>query len=289
MTAHEKAREVANKIRGEVAAKQEGEVQNRKAAETALAQIEENSELAQMYNASAKVGAENLSGAAPYLKIHAAGKSTTNNLADGKMPNDGWFFYAPTQEQFQFVEAHILTISRGFRTLEDKKNDDGTIIKVEKFNQLMGGIITNGGNPRPFIMFMRGKRLSPMWDFGKQIVKYTTRKPIGIPMFALSIILGTHTENNTGNQGYTHIIDFEIEEDENGNPKLVLDTGEFTFLKRMAEDLGETINSLIAAKEIKKNGAEPIEAQEIEPDPEDDYVPPPTSNHVEVEPDEVPY
>ena len=112
-TGVEAARETAGKLRKEQDAKKENEAKAMATVKNELDKIRNNPELAKLYQDNAKVGAENLAGELPLLKIHAVGRSLKNELKDGSEPNDGWFFYKPTQEQFQEIECHILTISRG--------------------------------------------------------------------------------------------------------------------------------------------------------------------------------
>jgi hypothetical protein len=212
-----------------------------------LALVTNDPELIQMYTENAKVGSENLSGAAPYLKVHSAGRSTTNVLADGTQPNNGYFFYQPTQEQFQTITGHVLTISRGFRA-EGMNEKDGK--KESVYNQILAGVFFDKGEYKPFLMYMTGMKLSPMWEFGKEASKWTKAKPLPIPMFALSVKLSTKEVKTP--YGFSWVIDFEIEKDAEGNPKLVLDAGEFQYLKDSVETVKETIESLIANKATKE-------------------------------------
>ena len=108
MTGIDKARAIRDKIVDEVEVKKaeeegkeikpvrEEEINNSLAT---LDSINANAELAKMYSDNAQVGSQNLSGGMPILKIHSTGRSV-NELADGMEPNNGWFFYKPTKEQF---------------------------------------------------------------------------------------------------------------------------------------------------------------------------------------------
>lgn len=239
--AERKFREMGEKLKADKEAGVQNEKKNTEIALNNLAQIRQNAQLAQMYSESASVGADNLSGELPLMKVHAVGKSTKNELADGTEPNDGWFFYKPTGEQFQTVRCHILTISKGFRA-------EGMEKKMI-FNQVIGGVIMDGAEMKPFIMYMTGLKLSPMWEFGKQASKYTKMKPIAIPMFALTVKLSTEKVSN--NYGKSWIVNFEIEKNEDGSPVLVMDPGEFQFLKDHVEMVEDTIASIITAKAVK--------------------------------------
>ena len=240
-----KFKEMGEKLKNDTREAVETEKKETAIALSNLDAIRKNAELAKMYSESAQVGAENLSGELPLLKVHAVGKSTKNELSDGTEPKDGWFFYKPTGEQFETVRCHILTISRGFRA-------EG-MEKKEIFNQVMGGVIIDNGEMKPFVMYMTGLKLSPMWEFGKSVSKYTKMKPVPIPMFALTVNLTTEKVANA--YGKSWIVRFELEKnEEDGSPVLVMDQGEFQFLKDSTEMVEETITSLIEAKAIAEDG-----------------------------------
>lgn len=270
-TGKEKARETADKIKADNAAKEEVAGKNVAQAKeqlNQLATIQQDSELAQMYNDNAKVGAENLGGEVPLLKVHATGRSNSE-LADGTEPPDGSFFYKPTQEAFEEVTCHILTISKGFRA--KGLEDDGE----EKFNQLLGGMLVADGNYQPFVMYFTGLKLSYLWDFGKSAGKYTRRKPLSIPMFALTVKLTTE-KIPTSSYGKVWIVNFEIEKQEDTNPSLVADAGEFQFLKDSAVEMQDMIESIIAAKS-KVKVEEPVTPLKTEEPPDYTTAPAPES------------
>ena len=223
--------------------KKETEVNNMVMAKQTLDMIRQDKELVDLYNANADAGSEHLASELPVLKVHALGKSTENHLPDGSEPNDGWFFYKKTQQQYQYITAHILSISRPFRSegIDGKKN---------VFNQLMTGIITNDEGNKPFVMYVTGTKLERMWNFGKAAAKFVRAKPIAIPLFALTIRLTT--EKIDTKYGKSWVINFEIVIDENGSPAVVTDKGKFEFLRNMVDMLGETVENIIAAKESKE-------------------------------------
>jgi len=212
-------------------------------AEKGLAAIVQDPELAKMYKDNATLGAENLAGASPILKVHSTGKSITNELANGEEPNNGWFFYKPTEEQFETVECHVLCISKGFRS-EGMRNENK--LGKDQFNQILGGVIVNSDNPKPFIMYLSGKKLQRMWDFGKEASKYTRAKPIPIPMFALKVKLSTEQEKSAF--GPQWVINFEIVKGEDNSLVVVTDSGLFAFLKDMVSSVKESVDSLVAAR-----------------------------------------
>ena len=244
MTGIDKAREVAENLKKEAQKAEEVKAERLEVVKNELAMIAEDKTLAQMYQDNAKLGSDNLSGELPLLKIHATGRSNKNYLRNGQEPNDGFFFYKPTQEQFESVDVHILTISRGFRA--EGLEGNGNV-----FNQIVGGaIIEADGNYKPFIMYFTGLKLSNLWNFGKEASKFTKAKPISIPMFALTVRLTTEKVANS--YGKSWIINFNIVKNEDGSPKLITDPGIFTYLKDSVIQVEDTVSSLVSAKENKE-------------------------------------
>jgi hypothetical protein len=239
MTGLDKAREVADKIKGASAEKAAAGEKEMVAVKNELASVQANPDLVKLYQDNAEVGSQNVTGNMPFLKIHTVGKSSTNELPDGKEPNDGWFFYTPLGEQYETVFCHILTISRGFRS-------EGMEGKANVYNQIMGGVIVNG-SVKPFLMYMSGLKLQPMWDFGKDAKKFTHAKPFPIPMFSLKVKLTTEQVKHSF--GKSWVVKFLIIKDMNNDPEVVADPGFFNFLKNHVRTLEESINMLIASKE----------------------------------------
>lgn len=254
MTGHQKFQQAGEKLKTEMAKKEVEEEKAKEEVNNQLAVLRSNSELARMYSESSQVGAANIAGELPLLKVHSVGRSTKNELSNGQEPNDGYFFYKPTGEQFESIECHILTISKGFRAegMEGK----------EIFNQIMGGAIIEGDDYKPFIMYFTGLKLSYLWEFGKQVSKYTKAKPVPIPMFALKVRLTTKKVAN--NYGKSWVVNFEIVKTEDGAPELVLDPGRFQFLKDSVETVEDTIASLIATKTAKEEDDIPHPAQDAQ-------------------------
>ena len=251
MSGYEEAKAVNDKLKAEIAEKKEKEEENVKVAINQLAALRDNSQLAKMYADNAQVGARNLSGEYPMLKVHVVGKSSSNVLSDGTEPQDGYFFYAPTQEQMKEIDCHILTISRGFRT-EGMEIDPETKKPKIVFNQIMGGLWLDRSDYRPFIIYLTGKKLNPMWEFGKQANRYIHAKPVSIPMFAMTIHLTTEKVDSSNPKfGKSWIINFTIKKEEGGFPTLIMDEGKFQFVKDSVQTLEEMIDSIIEAKEVK--------------------------------------
>lgn len=250
MTGIDKARETARKIKSEV----EGEQQ-----ESALATVQANAELAQLFKDNADLGSANISGELPLLKVHATGRSSSNELLDGSEPKDGNFFYKPTHEEFENVTCHILTISRGFRALGLQQNGE----QKEVFNQIVGGVIIDENKElKPFLLYVTGLKLANLWKFGKEISKYTKAKPVPIPILALTVKLTTEKVKNTF--GMSWIINFEVLKDEEGSVQVVTDTGLFQFLKDHVYTLEETIENIIKTKALPEPEVDAIPTEEDE-------------------------
>ena len=239
MSGIDDARAIADKLKAEKEEKEAKDLQAKEEVKNSLAEIRANSNLAKLYNDNADLGADNLGGSLPMLKVHTQGKSSTNELSNGTEPNDGYFFYKPTQEQFKEVEVHVLTISKGYKS-------EGLQNKKDVFNQILGGVIMDDGQLKPFIMYFTGKKLQNLWNFGKEASPYTHAKPVSIPMFALTVKLSTHSEKNEF--GKSWIVDFEIVKEESGAPRLVIDEGLFMALKDSVGTVQDMINKLIEAK-----------------------------------------
>jgi hypothetical protein len=248
---------------------------DKKSENKGLSVLESNEGLAKMYQENAHLGSENLGGVSPLLKVHTQGRSTSNQLKEGSEPNDGWFFYKPTGEQFKEIECHILTISPGFRA-------DG-INKKNVFNQIMAGVIVNDKKPRPFVMYLTGLKLSPMWNFGKEISKYVHAKPVGVPMFALKVKLTT--EKVKTDYGMSWTIKFELIK-ENELPVLVTNDKVFSYLKVQYSNMTDIITAIVDAKatEEKEEALQslPVEPGVEEPDKESD-------NKEVINPEDIPF
>lgn len=249
-----KFQETGEKLKAETQAKEEKELANREMVKNELAALQQNSVLAKMYADNARVGAENLGGELPLLKVYSVGKSAEVQLADGSEPSDGAFYYKPTGEQFSSITCHILTISRGFRA-EGMETDKQTGEKKIIYNQIVGGLIVDGSEYKPFIMYFTGTKLQKLWDFGKEAGKYTHMKPVSIPMFALTVTMRTVKHQTAFGRAW--VVEFEIVKDESGFPKLVLDEGEFQFIKDNVATIEDTIASLISIKTVKEEEPAP--------------------------------
>lgn len=270
MEASKKFQEAGQKLKADLTENEEKKVAVQEAGQNELASIKANPVMAKLYAENTNVGADNLAGQLPALKVHTAGKSQ-NELANGEEPKNGSFYYAPTKSAFGELEVHILTISKGFYApgMPDK-NGNTTL----KFNQIMGGVFLDGGEYCPFIMYFTGSKLKKMWDFGAEASKY---KAMGIPMFTLLVKMTT--EKQTNDYGYSWIINFEIVKSEEGTPTLIHDPLQFNFLKENVEVVKEMIDSIVLAKESDRlREAEPvIKGEEGE-------LPPPGEN-----PDDLPF
>lgn len=235
-------KEMGEKLKADQVAKESVEVAKQQAGQNELEAIRNNPELNSLYKDAATIGAENLAGQLPMLKVHTSGKSQ-NELADGEEPTNGSFFYVPTRSEYKELDVHILTVSKGFYApgMADKGKDP-----EPKFNQLVGGAIIDTDGFKPFMMYFTGSKLSRLWEFAKEAKQFTSN---GIPMFALTVKL--KTEKVTNDYGYSWVIDFDIVKAEDGTPTLIHDVDTFKYLQNNVPMLQEMINSIITTKENK--------------------------------------
>lgn len=249
MSGIDKARETAQRLKGENEQAKKSEAVREAEIKNSLAVLANNSNLAKMYNDSASVGSENIGGESlPLLKVHSAGRSQNNLLLNGDEPHNGYFFHKTTQEEFKEVECHVLTISEGFRA-------DGVENKKNVFNQILAGVVVNEGKFIPFLMYFTGMKLSNLWDFGKEASKWTKAKPIGIPLFAMKVKLTTRKEVDGAKSWF--VVDFEIIKDESGIPILVTDEALFTVLRDNVDKVKATISKLIQMKATEDSAQMP--------------------------------
>jgi hypothetical protein len=263
MSGEDKAREMAEKLKKDASIKAEGEKTAMAELKNELANIKEDPELMKMYQQNAQVGAKNLSGELPLLKIYSVGKSKAE-LADGRKLTDGWFFYKPLGIQFETITCHILTISRGFRAkgmVDQKTGKPGE----PKFNQIMGGVIIDGSELRPFVMYFTGLKLSNLWEFGKEAGKFTKMKPVPIPMFALTVKMGTEQVENSYSESW--IATFEILKSQTGFPIVVTDQTLFERLRESVDTVEDMIASVIEAKSTEDQVDQPVKIKTSESTP----------------------
>ncbi len=271
MSGEDKARETAARLKKEAEEKTNTEKMEMAELKNDLAKINDDPELMKMYQQNAQVGAKNLSGELPLLKIYSVGKSKAE-LADGRKPTDGWLFYKPLGIQFETATCHILTISRGFRAkgmVDQKTGKPGD----PKYNQLMGGVIINGSDLLPFVMYFTGLKLSNLWEFGKEAGKFTKMKPVPIPMFALTVKMGTEQVENSYSESW--IATFEILKSQTGFPIVVTDQTLFEHLRDSVDTVEDMIASVIEAKSTEESGEEPVRIKTSESTPIDDEDDPP--------------
>lgn len=254
MSGKDKLEKTAKKIKEEVKADKQKVIK----VENTLAAVAKNENLSDKYALHANLGMESVGGALPTLKIHYANQSK-NELADGSEPNNGWFFHKTIQEQFEQIEAHILLISRGYysRDMNDTK---------DVFTQIMAGVMVEDNIPtNPFVMFMKGILLNPMWEWAKSIRTYTKGKQ-PVPMMSMRVRLTTEQEKtDQGNKVWR--VNFTTIRHEDGSPVVLADEGQFEYLIGLYQRMNETINSLIENKgneEHISEGEPPHPADDID-------------------------
>lgn len=190
-----------------------------------------------MYAGDKGMGAENLADSLPLLKIHYANQSTGNTLVDGSEPHNGWFYHTKLHQEFQKVQCNVLFISQGY---QGKRLNPAPGQKETQFTQIMAGILRQENlSPTPFLYFLKGLALAPMWDFGKRINALTRQ----MPMFALiTEITVSQQKTDAGNKVFVPAFDLVLD---GTSVKLVTDEGEYQFLKEIYNDMKERVDSII--------------------------------------------
>lgn len=251
----DKLKQTMSEIKGEI--KQEKAIiqASNDSADRVLASLA-NSPLASKFSQNANRGSENLSlGKLPLIKLFQTGK-TESVLADGSEPHNGWFFYSPDQTEYEKVICHILTVSRGYYAKPKKDGDKA------KFTQIMGGVMINNNEMKPFVMYVTGLKLSPFWDFTRDVVGlYTHAKPIPVPMFCLTVVMKSEKVKTEYGQSFT--LNFDLVKDDDGFPVIVQDEGKFEFLNSMIDELNGMINSVIQSNDTQDNPNIIMEAEEV--------------------------
>jgi len=250
MTGFDELKETADAIREQVEARKEQE--RGVAVSGGMAAIQANETLRKLYKDNAQIGSENVGDTIPMLKIHSTGKSSTNELADGSEPDNGSYFYTKTREAWKTVDIHVVTISRGYKS-EGINDDPITGKKKLVFTQIMAGVIItqNPGLPAsllPFFMYLSGKKLQPLWSFGKEASAYTKHTSLPIPLFCLTIQLGAKQEKTSF--GNIWLPTFSILKDNTGFPVVITDEALFHKLNRAVVKAGETVAQIISSSEV---------------------------------------
>lgn len=247
MTGVDKFNEARDKLKKEHEEKEAAREKKLAEIKNQLDKIRENPDMMQMYRENALVGSQNLSaGSLPTLKIYATGRTRGSLLADGTKPNDGWFYYKPTQEQFQTVECHILSISDGFYAPPMEEGEG----KKEVFTQLIVGIIVDEFRCLPFITFLTGLKLAPMWEFAEEVSRYTKSKQFPIPMFAMRARLSSESvETNFGDRWK---ILFSIMRNDDKTPVVITDPDFFREVRDRVDRMEAMMESYIDKNAIRR-------------------------------------
>lgn len=249
MTGKDKFQEAGKQLKNQIAKEEVKEKELVVASDQSLEVLKENKELAAMYEDMAGEGAENLGGSLPNLKIHYTNQSEGNELPDGTEPNNGWFYHQATKQQYESVRCHVLLISRGYQAsrLNPKPGE-----KPTQFTQIMAGMIIEGDAPTiPFIHYVKGLSLSPMWDWGKKLSPFTKK----LPLYAFTTILKTKQEKtDAGNKVW--VLDFDIVRD-GDFPTIVTDEGKLQFLRDSYNQMREQVDSLVSNAGSEEVSIEP--------------------------------
>lgn len=255
MSGLEEARATAAKLKQETEEKKEQELAVINEAKNDLDLVRQNASLSKMFDEEIKKEMSDGMGSQPLLKLHTQGRSN-NELIDGSQPNDGDFFYTPSQEAFTNPNIHLLVISDGFYA-EGLPDDKGET-KIQ-YNILLGGtIIDEEGNRtmRPFLMYVTSQAIrQSLWDFRNELNKYA--RVMKVPKTAI-VVKMTHEKVGNPNPKWAKVnpkvnnIKFSIEKFPDGTPVLVPDEDQFAALVDIQAMLKEMAASIIAAKSVEK-------------------------------------
>lgn len=213
-----------------------------------------NPDVAEFYKKNAQVGSDNINrDSFPTLKVIESNSKSL--LLDGRRPSIGNFFYTKDRQEFPSVEVSIMSVSRGFYVKPMNDGDD------PKFQQIIAGMILS--SMKPFIMYISGKRLSPLWLFGKELSPYIKHKDNPIPMMAFMITLTT--TNYKHRQGDSHYINFTINRDGNKQPQLITDIGILEVLRNGIDSMEESVKNIIEATEVDKTTGEYVKNMQDAP------------------------
>lgn len=262
MTGEEQARQTAEKFRVDLDEKKLESTQkmnevNEEINKTKTQQLaKDNEEMRRLMSESAGIGAEDLSGSLPILKIYTANKSADDVLADGSRPHDGWFLHKATGREWEDVYFHPLKISRGFYA--HGVPDPKTGVKPVVFNNILAGLVLNDNDYTPFIMYFTGTKLQNLWNFRDQIRPIIKRKVQPIPMFCFTAHMVAE-KFKTQNFGLVWVAKLDYERDANGQePQIDVDLNRFKWLKSVTEKMIQQVDEIILLKEVDKMG-NPIE------------------------------
>lgn len=261
MTGEEKLKETAEKLKKNTKTDDVAMASAKSALEKTRAMIQANPELLAHMKEDAQAESEKLGGSLPFLKVYVANKST-QLLADGTEPTNGFFYYVPTKEQYDVVHCHILHISRGFR-MPAMVSESGD--SKPKWNHIVSGIILND-EPKPFWLFISGQaRLAKLWEFQKGLRTFTQA---GIPSFPLIVKLtsGKGPDPKAG-QSRAMVINFEVEEGEGGQPQMVTNNEEYMALRKKVHELEVYVEAYILKKEVPEvEKPQHVESETVKPD-----------------------
>lgn len=216
----------------------------------AMQALLENAELAMLFNKTGTAGSEELGSVLPTLKIYSANKST-GLLMNGEEPTDGYLYYSPKKEQYQYVDAHIVAISRGYKAPPMEKGGK------ESYTQLVSGyFIGSDGDYLPFIIFASGTKWPAVRDFGVEIRPYTHMKPTPLPMYAIKVRIYGNKEKADTSVGKTRIFTYKVLRDENNFPIFETDERKAKFLADSIDRFKEQMNNIISNKSVSDDAIE---------------------------------
>lgn len=291
MTGEDKLRAKVEELKAKPAQKTEPTKEELEAKELALARQKEL--VKKLLEQDAQNEAKESGASLPFLSLYISNRSTSL-LADGKTPNDGWFYYTKTQEQFENPLVHICHITRGFRVL--KKDDKGQM--VPKYMHIVSGVL-EGDLKMPFFLTIGGsQRLERLWEFRDLLRKHNNK---GIPSYAMLIKLSSENvkiKKPDGQPGMAKVINFDISTGIDGQPDVIDDYNLIMGLRQATEELKKYEAQYMERYEVNEDGEKvipQIESRGVDDDgpklmpaneSKQEQIAPPTE---EVNPDDIPF
>lgn len=260
-TGYEKAKEVADKLKAETAAKNGEEVKAREDIMTKLAITGVKEELLpqstlDFFKSTAGAGMESMDDKPklPFL-LKVTEALSDNQLTSGVRCAPGNFYYAPTLEDMgNDVAVSVAYISDKFYTKVEPKENERAKGKepYAKFTQMVCGYFLSNG--KPFIMFATGKRLTKMWEFAEEVRPYTKHKETPVPMYAFKVNMRTREESN--DYGRSNIVLYDIMRDGAGHLQIITDPKTIAAFHAGIARFKEIVGGFIAHNAVDKNTLE---------------------------------
>lgn len=218
----------------------------------------DNKELAQMFEADAGLGTEEMGdgGRTPILTLLS---SQSGPIKEGEQDCDGNdlkignYFHSETRKQYKTLEVSILYIKEARLPVYQKPEELA-------LNYVIGGVIRDE-TKAPFIMYVKGMSLSAFFDFKNDIARLKSH----VPMYALIVELTTD-KKESGSWGKVNTIKMSVKYDKNGSLMVETDVDTVKWLRDGFDATKQAVNNIIlsATNDDDEDDDEVIEAEDAE-------------------------